>query len=79
MPRPNRSTQKLHVIIQVCNTYGKPDEIRIEFAKELKKTVEERRQEPQYINSATKINLDIAKTIQQQIDFTPTKIDIVRV
>ena len=68
----------IHVINQVCNTYGKPDEIRIELARELKKSAEERRQETQYINSATKVNLDITKTIQQQFSFTPTKNDVVK-
>ena len=70
--------QMIHVVNQVCDTYGKPDEIRIELARELKKSAEERRQETQYINSATKVNLDIAKTIQQQFGFTPTKNDIVK-
>ena len=70
--------QMIHVVNQICDTYGKPDEIRIELARELKKSAEERRQETQYINSATKVNLDIAKTIQQQFGFTPTKNDIVK-
>ncbi|WP_419213647.1 type II CRISPR RNA-guided endonuclease Cas9 [Maribacter sp. X9] len=70
--------QMIHVINQVCDTYGKPEEIRIELARELKKSADERRQETQYINSATKVNLDIAKTIQQQFGFTPTKNDVVK-
>lgn len=70
--------QMVHVINQVSDTYGKPDEIRIELARELKKSAEERRQETQYINSATKANLDIARTIQKQFGFTPTKNDIVK-
>lgn len=70
--------QMIHVINQICDAYGKPDEIRIELARELKKSAEERRKETQYINSATKINLDIAKTIQKQFGFTPTKNDIVK-
>jgi CRISPR-associated endonuclease Csn1 len=32
----------------------------------------------QYINTATKLNLDIAKTIQKYFGFTPTKSDIVK-
>ena len=70
--------QMIHVVNQICDNYGKPDEIRIELARELKKSAEERRQETQYINSATKANLDIAKTMQQQFGFTPTKNDIVK-
>ncbi|WP_047544872.1 type II CRISPR RNA-guided endonuclease Cas9 [Psychroserpens sp. Hel_I_66] len=70
--------QMIHVVNQICDTYGKPDEIRIELARDLKKSAKERLETTKYINSATKINLDIAKTIQQQFGFTPTKNDIVK-
>ncbi|MGB3774420.1 MAG: type II CRISPR RNA-guided endonuclease Cas9, partial [Leeuwenhoekiella sp.] len=70
--------QMIHVINQICDTYGKPDEIRIELARDLKKSAKERLETTKYINSATKVNLDIAKTIQQQFGFTPTKNDIVK-
>lgn len=70
--------QMIHVINQVCDTYGKPDEIRIELARELKKSAKERLETTKYINSATKINLDIAKTIEKQFGFTPTKNDVIK-
>jgi CRISPR-associated endonuclease Csn1 len=70
--------QMIHVINQVCDTYGKPDEIRIELARDLKKSAKEREETAKYINTATKVNLDIANTIQKQFGFTPTKNDIVK-
>lgn len=70
--------QMIHVINQVSDTYGKPDAIRIELARDLKKSAKEREETTKYINSATKVNLDIANTIQKQFGFTPTKNDIVK-
>jgi len=70
--------QMINVVNQICDTYGKPEEIRIELARELKKSAKERLETTKYINSATKVNLDIAKKIQQQFGFTPTKNDIVK-
>lgn len=68
----------INVINQICDTYGKPDEIRIELARELKKSAKERLETTKYINSATKVNLDIANKIRQQFGFTPTKNDVVK-
>lgn len=70
--------QMINVINQIIDTYGKPDEIRIELARELKKSSKERLEATKYINAATKVNLDIAQKIQQQFGFTPTKNDIVK-
>jgi len=70
--------QMIHVINQVCDAYGKPDAIRIELARELKKSAKEREETTKYINTATKINLDIANTIQKRFGFAPTKNDIVK-
>jgi CRISPR-associated endonuclease Csn1 len=70
--------QVVNLVNQVIDTYGKPDEIRIELARELKKSTEERKQMTQYINTATKLNLDIAQTIQKDFGFIPTKSDVVK-
>ncbi|WP_213522760.1 type II CRISPR RNA-guided endonuclease Cas9 [Nonlabens sp.] len=70
--------QVVNLVNQVIDTYGKPDEIRIELARELKKSTEERKRMTQYINTATKLNQDIAKTIQKDFGFTPTKNDVVK-
>lgn len=70
--------QVVNLVNQVIDTYGKPDEVRIELARELKKSSEERKQMTQYINTATKANQDIARTIQKEFGFTPTKNDVVK-
>lgn len=70
--------QMVNLVNQVIDEYGKPEEIRIELARELKKTAKEREETSKYITSATKINLDIAKQIEQEFGFTPTKNDIVK-
>lgn len=70
--------QMVNLINQVIDAYGKPDEIRIELARDLKKSAKERLASTQYINSATRLNQDVAKTIQKQFGFTPTKNDIVK-
>ena len=53
--------QMVNVINQVCETYGKPDEIRIELARELKKNAKERGEMTRGIAEATKRNLDYKK------------------
>jgi len=70
--------QMVNLINQAIDEYGKPDEVRIELARELKKTAKEREETSKYITSATKVNLDIAKSIEQEFGFTPTKNDIVK-
>lgn len=70
--------QMVNLINQAIDEYGKPDEIRIELARELKKSAKEREETTNYITSATKVNLDIALKIQQEFGFTPTKNDVVK-
>jgi CRISPR-associated endonuclease Csn1 len=45
--------QMVNVVNEVIDTYGKPDEIRIEIARELKKSAKEREEMTQQINKAT--------------------------
>jgi CRISPR-associated endonuclease Csn1 len=70
--------QMINLINQVCNTYGKPEEIRIELARELKKSARERAEATSAISAATKQNDDIRKTIQTEYGFTPTRNDVIR-
>ncbi len=70
--------QMVNLINQVIETYGKPDEIRIELARDLKKSSKERLEATNYIRSATKANLDIAEKIQQEFGFAPTRNDIIK-
>ncbi len=71
--------QMVNVINQVIDTYGKPDEIRIELARELKKSAKQRADMTSYINKATKANDDIKKLITKDFGIpNPTKNDVVR-
>ena len=70
--------QMINLVNQVCEEYGKPDEIRIELARELKKSAKEREEATKSINAATKRNDDIRKIIQKDFGFIPTKNDVIR-
>ena len=48
--------QMINVVNAVSDTYGKPDEIRIEMARELKQSAKEREERTKAINSAQKEN-----------------------
>ena len=45
--------QMINVVNAIIDTYGKPDEIRIELARELKKSAKEREDQTKAINDAT--------------------------
>ncbi|WP_339624696.1 type II CRISPR RNA-guided endonuclease Cas9 [uncultured Winogradskyella sp.] len=71
--------QMVNVINQIIDTYGKPDEIRIELARELKKNAKERGEMTRGIAEATRRNLDIKKAITQNFGIpNPTKNDVIR-
>jgi len=74
--------QMVNVVNAIIKEYGKPDEIRIELARELKKSAKERKETTEGINTATKIHNDIRKKL---IEFYPfntgvriTKKDIIK-
>ncbi|MHA3046706.1 type II CRISPR RNA-guided endonuclease Cas9 [Riemerella anatipestifer] len=71
--------QMVNVVNQVIETYGKPDEVRIELARELKKSAEERAEMTKDINEATRRNEDIKKRITKEFGISnPTKSNVVR-
>lgn len=71
--------QMVNVVNQVIETYGKPDEIRIELARELKKSAKERADMTKSIADATKRNDDLKKHITKTFGIpNPTKNDVVR-
>jgi len=71
--------QMVNVVNQVIKTYGKPDEIRIELARELKKSAKEREESTKYINKATKENEDVRKLLKNDFDIkNPTRNDVIR-
>ncbi len=71
--------QMINVVNQIVDEYGKPDEIRIELARELKKSAKERGDMTKNINEATRRNDNIRKRITQEFGIVnPTKNDVIR-
>lgn len=71
--------QMINVVNQVCLDYGKPDEIRIELARELKKNAKERERMTQNINASKTENEKLRKEIEQEFNIAHvSKNDLVR-
>jgi CRISPR-associated endonuclease Csn1 len=74
--------QMVNVINAIFEEYGKPDEIRIELARELKKSAKERKEATQGINRATKNHVRIKNEIAKLYPFNTgiriTRTDIIK-
>ncbi|TVZ28569.1 CRISPR-associated endonuclease Csn1 [Gillisia sp. Hel_I_86] len=71
--------QMVNVVNQIIDTYGKPDEIRIELARELKKSAKERAEMTKGITDGTRRNDEIRKLLTQKFGIpNPTKNDVIR-
>lgn len=71
--------QMINVVNTVSETYGKPDEIRIEMARELKKSAKEREQMTKDINDAKKKNDEYKQVLQSEFGITnPSRNDVIR-
>lgn len=71
--------QMTNVVNAVIDEYGKPDEIRIELARELKKNAAEREKLSQMINETTKVHEEIRKTLQEEFNLPQvSRNDIIR-
>jgi len=71
--------QMVNVINQMIEIYGKPDEIRIELARELKKSSDERKRMTEGINKATALNDGIRKLLIKDFGIkNPTRNDVIR-
>ncbi len=71
--------QMVNVVNTIINTYGKPDEIRIELARELKKSAKEREKDTENISKATKEYEEYRKILQQEFGLTHvSRNDIIR-
>jgi len=57
--------QMVNVVNTIVDTYGKPDEIRIELARELKKNAEERKKLTDAIAESTKAHEEYKKILSQ--------------
>ena len=71
--------QMVNVINEIITTYGKPDEIRVELARELKKSQKEREELTKSIANATKETETIRKILQTEFGMAHvSRNDIIR-
>ena len=56
--------QMINVVNVIIKEYGKPDEIRIELARELKKSAKEREEMTKSINETTRLHEEYVKVLQ---------------
>jgi CRISPR-associated endonuclease Csn1 len=71
--------QMVNVVNGIIDTYGKPDEIRIELARELKKSAKEREELTDVINKTTKLHEDYVKKLQEEFGLSHvSRNDIIR-
>lgn len=71
--------QMINVVNSIVDTYGKPDEIRIELARELKKSAKERDELSRSINEATRLHEEYVKLLQKEFGLSHvSRNDIIR-
>lgn len=71
--------QMINVVNTAINTYGKPDEIRIELARELKKSAKEREEATKTINQTTLNHEKYREILQKEFGLTHvSRTDIIR-
>ena len=72
--------QMVNVVNSVVDEYGKPDEVRIELARELKKSAKEREEMTKSINETTRLHEEYVKILQGEPFFLEhvSRNDIIR-
>ncbi len=71
--------QMIHVVNSVVDAYGKPDEIRIELARELKKSATERAELTKFISKSTKEHEEYRTILQNEFGLVQvSRNDIIR-
>lgn len=71
--------QMVNVVNNIIKTYGKPDEIRVELARELKKNAKEREELTKSLAAATKEQDEIRKLLQKEFGIVNvSRNDIIR-
>lgn len=72
--------QMVNVVNEIAGTYDKPDEIRVELARELKQNAQQRKDATKAITELTRQNEDVAKVLKEA-PFSiarPSRKDIIR-
>ena len=71
--------QMVNVVNGIIDEYGKPDEIRIELARELKKSAKERDELTKSINEASRLHEEYVKILQSEFGLSHvSRNDIIR-
>lgn len=71
--------QMVNVVNAVIDEYGRPDEIRIELARELKKSAAEREELSKAVASADKHHKEIRETLHKEFGIaSPSRNDVIR-
>lgn len=71
--------ETLAVVKAICETYGRPDEIRVELARELKATKEDREKMDKSMREGEKANKEITEILIRDFNIPlPSKNDITR-
>ena len=71
--------QMINVVNSIIDTYGRPDEIRIELARELKKSAKERDEMTKSINETNRLHEEYVKILQKEFGLSHvSRNDIIR-
>lgn len=71
--------QMVNVVNEIIATYGKPDEIRFELARELKKSAKERKEMSESISKSSADHEKIRKILVEEFGLTnPSRNDVIR-
>ncbi|MCR5714367.1 MAG: type II CRISPR RNA-guided endonuclease Cas9 [Bacteroidales bacterium] len=71
--------QMINVVNSIIGEYGKPDEIRIELARELKKSAKEREELSKSINETSRLHEEYVKLLQNEFGLSyVSRNDIIR-
>ncbi len=70
--------QMINVVNEIISTYGKPDEIRIELARELKKSAKERKEMSENISKASLEHEKLRKELASKGYPNPSRNDLIR-
>ncbi|MCQ2359988.1 MAG: type II CRISPR RNA-guided endonuclease Cas9 [Paludibacteraceae bacterium] len=71
--------QMVNVVNGIIGMYGKPDEIRIELARELKKSAKERVEMTKQVNATSKLHEEYKQILTSEFGISnPTRNDIIR-
>jgi CRISPR-associated endonuclease Csn1 len=70
--------QMIHVVNAISESYGKPDEIRIELARELKQSREERNDTFKNLSKRERENEEIRRRLEKEYGIRPSRNNVIK-